>query len=202
MIAIPTSSGTVPTSPNLDEGADPAMNAPWYQDYAAYLARIGESRAVRSTLRKDASTDPKARFDAHPYLARWVPDHLLGTSREWAVYTAAVLYGTHPGLNTSGTGLSLGAALGKISGGDASSGNFLRLRQLANSDVAGLCRRLIPVVALLGSKNAAPDLALIVRDINAWTFDRDAVTQRWVRDFVGGAPSDLSDEADEESDIE
>jgi len=156
----------------------------WEDGLVAFLRTLRDDKAAMADLRTGLRRRPEEATRLHRYVAGFVPDNLLGTAQERAVYTVAALFAAHPDLPV--TDESIGEALRQLAAGGTFSADGVerRIQHLVrSSDSTALCRNLVAILALLAGGPVGLSWSRLADDIDHWDRDADRVIRRWLRDF-------------------
>lgn len=156
-------------------------------DFVAYLVGLTDrDRGALATLRHSLAFAPGAYPPAYPVVERFVGANVhADDARRLALYVVAGLFALHP---RHAHGTSIGTALGTLMarrGSDSIEGRFVALLSADPEHVHEYLRQL---VSLLAAEGIAFDYAQLLdalsAHLNRFADDRrDAVRQRWARDF-------------------
>lgn len=155
--------------------------------FVAYLAGLSaRDRGALAALRRSLAFAPGAHPPAYPVVERFVGKNVhANDARRLALYVVAGLFALHPRHAPSAP---IGTALGTLMarrGSDSIEGRFVALLSADPEHVHEYLRQL---VSLLAAEGIALDYAQLLDDLsvhlNRLADDRrDAVRQRWARDF-------------------
>lgn len=157
------------------------------QKFIRHLQHIKErDRGALAILRRSLSFEPGAYPAAYPYVERYVPqDRHAQDSFRLALYVVAGLYASHPVQSEQSFAGSLGELLRKRESPSLEK----RFVALLGADPENLADYLRQSVSLLASEAIGCDYAALTNDVAIWLDPRidpdrrDAVRQRWARDF-------------------
>lgn len=166
----------------------------WATNLERYLRLLADQPAAAADLRSGLGRQPVECDRMHRWVAGFVPEDLLDTGRERAVYAVASLSSAYRQVGESEK--SLGASLAELArnGGHSEAGVTTRLHQLVRApDSESLVRQLPPTVSAIAASGGDISWAWLAADIDRWDFDRSRVARRWLRDFhhqPDAAPAD------------
>jgi len=157
------------------------------QNFIAHLERLHErDRGALAVLRRSLGFELGAYAPAYPYVERFVATerHAQDASR-LALYLVAGLYAAHP----RQAGKSLATSLGDLMHQRDSASIEQRFIALLGADAENLAVYLRQVISLLAAGDQPLDYSALLQDLSLWLNPRidperrDAVRQRWARDF-------------------
>lgn len=166
-------------------------------EFVAHLVSLsGRDRGALAALRRSLAFDPGAYPPAFPIVERFAGVNASPSdARRLALYIVGGLFALHP---PHVAGVAIGTALGKLMihrGSDSIEKRFVALLSADPEHVHVYLRQL---VSLLAADGIGFDYAKLLDDLsgylNRFADDRrDAVRQRWARDFyrvtVGDVPT-------------
>lgn len=167
------------------------------QNFIAHLESLAErDRGALATLRRSLAFAPGAYAPSYPYVERFVaPDRHAKDPSRLALYVVAGLYAMHP----RHANISLAASFGALMRERESASIEQRFVALLGADAENLPVYLRQVVSLLASDNRPLDYATLLRDLGIWLNTRvdpdrrDAMRQRWARDFYCAIAASVAD---------
>ncbi|MCY1273393.1 CRISPR type I-E/ECOLI-associated protein CasB/Cse2 [compost metagenome] len=157
------------------------------QSFITHLAHLRESdRGALAGLRRSLGFAPGSYPPAYPYVERFAAaEWHAQDARRLALYLVAGLYALNP-RHADG---SLASSLGELMRKNESASIEQRFIALLSADAENLSVYLRQVVSLLASTESGLDYARLLNDLSRlldprldpdW---RDAIRQRWARDF-------------------
>lgn len=173
----------------------------WAEDLEEFLKSLRDNKAALADLRSGRGRAPVECVRLHRWVAGFVPEHLVDTARERAVYTVAALFASYPDIPTTDRDLGSTLAAVRDSGRFSADGIERRLVRLARApDSQSLCRDLSAVVPLIDQSGAPLSWARLADDIDGWDRASDRITRRWLRAFyrdsaVAGSSTEPSTES-------
>ncbi|MFC5697828.1 type I-E CRISPR-associated protein Cse2/CasB [Pseudomonas sp. GCM10022186] len=169
------------------------------QSFIAHLERLHErDRGALAVLRRSLGFAPGAYAPAYPYIERFVAAerHAQDASR-LALYVVAGLYAMHPRQAAK----SLATSLGELMRKRDSASIEQRFVALLGADAENLAVYLRQVISLLAAGDQPLDYGVLLRDLRVWLEPqidperRDAVRQRWARDFYRALAATSNEQA-------
>ena len=157
------------------------------QSFIAHLQRLHErDRGALAILRRSLGFAPGAYAPAYPYVERFVAAerHAQDASR-LALYLVAGLYAAHHRQAAK----NLATSLGEMMRQRDSASIEQRFIALLGADAENLAIYLRQIISLLAAGDQPLDYGVLLRDLSVWLNPhidperRDAVRQRWARDF-------------------
>ncbi|HLD66682.1 MAG TPA: type I-E CRISPR-associated protein Cse2/CasB [Pseudomonas sp.] len=157
------------------------------QSFIAHLERLHErDRGALAILRRSLGFAPGAYAPAYPYVERFVAAerHAQDASR-LALYLVAGLYAAHP----RQVAKNLASSLGELMRQRDSASIEQRFIALLGADAENLAVYLRQIISLLAAGDQPLDYGVLLKDLSVWLNPhidperRDAVRQRWARDF-------------------
>jgi CRISPR system Cascade subunit CasB len=157
------------------------------QNFIAHLERLHErDRGALAVLRRSLGFEPGAYVPAYPYVERFVAAerHAQDASR-LALYLVAGLYAENPRQADK----SLATSLGVLMFQRDSASIEQRFLALLGADAENLAFYLRQIISLLAAGDQSLDYSALLQDVSLWLNPRidperrDAVRQRWARDF-------------------
>lgn len=170
-----------------DEGKKPDASlkpSRWYDSLETYLRGLVVNTGAMADLRSGLNMDPAECLRMHRWVSRFVPENLINTDREQAVYGIASLVAMYP--NASSCDRDLGYSIRQALGSKnlSEDGMEKRLIKLARSSTSSdLVKNLRPIISLLRSAKAPISWSLLAKDISWWSIYRSDISRRWMRSF-------------------
>lgn len=156
-------------------------------DFVAHLVRVADrDRGALAALRRSLAFEPGAYPPAFPVVERFAGTSASASdARRLALYVVAGLFALHP---KHVPGVAIGTALGTLMMHRGSDSIERRFVALLSADPEHVHEYLRQLVSLLAADGIAFDYAKLLDDLsghlNRFADDRrDAVRQRWARDF-------------------
>ncbi|MCY1289740.1 CRISPR-associated protein Cse2 [compost metagenome] len=175
------------------------------QGFVAHLERLRErDRGALAELRRSLGFPPGGYPPVYPHVERFVAAgrHAQDASR-LALYVVAGLYALHP----KPASRSLASSLGELMRQRESGSIEQRFIALLGADAENLPNYLRQVVSLLAADDLGVDYAALFDDLSRWLDPRiepdwrDAIRQRWARDFYRAlAPREAAPQTDTAND--
>jgi CRISPR system Cascade subunit CasB len=157
------------------------------RDFVAYLEALAEKdRGALAALRRSLGFRPGGYPAAFPFVERFVGhDRHAEDPLRKALYLVAGLYALHPAHRDNE---SFAAAFGQLRVQRGSESIEKRFIALLSSDPENMPNYLRQAVSLLAAEGLAFDYAALLTDLSRWLNpfaqeQRDALRQRWARDF-------------------
>ncbi|MBI9051883.1 MAG: type I-E CRISPR-associated protein Cse2/CasB [Anaerolineaceae bacterium] len=154
-----------------------------------YLLELsqGQQRGELAVLRRGLSQPPANDVAMYPYVARFIPEKLRGSSTEKVYYLIAALFAYHP-LNTlqGNFGAHMHAAANEAN----QESTERRFVVLLNAHVDDLPDYLRQAVSYLKSKEIAVNWEALFNDLKQWSHPNRYIQRRWANSFWGYAPVD------------
>jgi len=157
------------------------------QNFIAHLERLYDrDRGALAVLRRSLGFAPGTYVPAYPYVERFVAAerHAQDASR-LALYLVAGLYAANPRQAEQ----SLATSLGGLMRLRDSASIEQRFIALLGADAENLAFYLRQIISLLAAGDQPLDYSALLQDVSLWlntridSERRDAVRQRWARDF-------------------
>lgn len=157
------------------------------QDFVRHLSQLAErDRGALAALRRSLGFDPGAYPPAFPFVERFAGSerHAADPFRK-ALYVVAGLFAFYPERRA---GYSFAMAFGRLKVKRDSNSIEQRFITLLGADPENLPNYLRQAVSLLAADGIAFDYAMLLDDLARWLNphaqeQRDALRQRWARDF-------------------
>lgn len=167
------------------------------QSFITHLQRLHErDRGALAILRRSLGFSPGAYAPAYPYVERFVAvDRHAQHASRLALYLVAGLYAAHPRQAAK----SLANSLGELMRERDSASIEQRFIALLGADAENLAVYLRQIISLLAAGDQPLDYSVLLQDLGIWLNPhtdperRDAVRQRWARDFYRALAAPVSD---------
>lgn len=159
-----------------------------------------QNREALAHLRGNVRGTSSDRLRAAKYIAPYLGDRPAWEDR-W-FYTVGGLFAYHPShvQNESGSGPSLGAALGYLRGESGSMDQ--RFLALVGTSAEALEKPLFQAISLLRANGIGLNYFQLLRDLTSWGHPENYVQKRWAHDYFRsrGVGNDYNNESETTSD--
>lgn len=161
-----------------------ATQKSWSSSLEEYVRGLAENTGAMADLRSGLNKAPEQCYRMHRWVARFVPNHLVNTGYEAAVYAVSSFAAYYP--RSARTDRNLGWSLRQAqqTKGMSEQGMDARLIRLARSNsTADLCRNLRPLISLLRAAGTPVSWSQLAKDVGRWDKYSADVSRSWMRSF-------------------